>query len=120
MNHRLARIGQQLRAQLSSILAERVRDPRLVGVTILEVRPSADTSYARVFFRTFGDRDEAEAALEKALPFVRRCLAERSSRRRVPELDFRYDESQERAERVENILRQLGDLNEPEGQENAP
>ena len=82
-------------------------------MTILEVRPAVDLSYARVFFRTYGDREQAEAALAGAKPFVRRCLAQRSTLRRVPELDFRYDESQERAERVEKILREVGAAGDP-------
>ncbi|MBW2281646.1 MAG: 30S ribosome-binding factor RbfA [Deltaproteobacteria bacterium] len=107
MSHRKARAASDIRTKLASVIAERVRDPRLSGVSILEVRPSPDFSYARVFFRTLGDRAEAEAALDHAKPFLRRCLAEGSRSRRVPELDFRYDESPERAAHVEQILEEL-------------
>ena len=107
MSHRKARLASEMRARLAAVIAERVRDPRLVGVSILEVRPSPDFSYARVFFRTLGDRAEAEAALDHARPFLRRCLAEGLRTRRVPELDFRYDESPERAAHVEEILEEL-------------
>ena len=83
------------------------------------MRAAVDLSYARVFYRTYGDRDEAESALEKANPYLRRCLAERLKLRRVPELDFRYDESQERAQRVEGILSELEAARDPDGRENA-
>lgn len=107
MSHRKARAASDIRARLAQVIGERVSDPRLAQVTILEVRPAPDFSYARVFFRTLGDRAEAEAALDGARPFLRRCLAEGMRLRRVPELDFRYDESPERAELVEGILDEL-------------
>ena len=109
MSHRKARIASEMRARLAQVLVERVADPRLAQVSILEVRPAPDLSYARVFFRTLGDRAEAEAALEGAKPFLRRCLVEGMRMRRVPELDFRYDESPERAARVERILGELAE-----------
>lgn len=116
MSHRRARVASEMRSRLARVVRERVADPRLAQVSILEVRPSQDFSYARVFFRTLGDRAEAEAALDGAGPFLRRCLAEGMQLRRVPELEFRYDESPERAERVERILDELGDLGKEEGE----
>jgi len=107
MNHRRARIAGDIRARLAEIINEKVRDPRLSGVSILEVRPAPDMSYARVFFRTLGERAAAEEGLAKAAPFLRRCLADALDLRRVPELDFRFDESPERAARVEGILAEV-------------
>jgi ribosome-binding factor A len=107
VSHRKQRVASEIRQRLARVLAERVSDPRLAQVSILEVRPSPDFSYARVFFRTLGDRAQAEAALDGARPFLRRCLADGMQLRHVPELDFRYDESPERAGRVEQILDEL-------------
>ncbi len=107
MSHRRARVASELRTRLADVIAQRVGDPRLAPVSILEVRPAPDYSYARVFFRTLGDRAEAQAALDHAKPFLRRCLSQGMRLRRVPELDFRYDESPERAARVDGILDEL-------------
>ncbi len=106
MSHRLARVARELRDRL----AESVRhasDPRLARVSILEVRPSPDLSYARVFYRTLGAREEAESALRGAAGFLRGELAREIRLRRVPELDFHFDESPERGDRVEGLLREL-------------
>jgi len=51
VSHRKARIAGQLRVRLAEILATKVSDPRLSGVTVVEVRPSPDFSIARVFYR---------------------------------------------------------------------
>ncbi len=107
MSHRKARVAQDLRARLTEILRKRVSDPRLEGVTLSGVEPTPDFALARVFFWTRGDPSEALQAFEKAGPFIRRCLGERLKLRRVPELEFRLDESLERAERVEEILREV-------------
>lgn len=107
MSHRRERVASEIRSRLATLLRERVNDPRLAQVSILEVRPAPDFSYARVFYRTLGERAEAQSALDGAAPFLRRCLGEGMKLRRVPELDFRYDESPERAGRVEEILEEL-------------
>jgi ribosome-binding factor A len=103
----LERVGRELRDKLATIVEQRVSDPRLRGVSIVEVRPSPDLSYARVFYRTLGDPREAERALRKAKPFLRRCLAENLRLRRVPELDLRHDPSVESAERIEHLLAEI-------------
>jgi ribosome-binding factor A len=120
MSHRRARVGKDMRQQLAAIIRQRVSDPRLAGLTVMEVRPSPDFSFARVFYRTLGDPAEAATALEKAKPYIRRCLAENSRRRVVPQLEFQFDESVDRAARVEDILDELARAREPEeGQEEA-
>ncbi len=103
----LERVARELRDKLASIVEERVSDPRLRGVSIIEVRPSPDLSYARVFYRTLGDPREAERALGKAKPFLRRCLAENLRLRRVPELDLRHDPTVESAQRIEHLLSEI-------------
>lgn len=112
MSHRQARRAHELRDRLAAILSTRVSDPRLREVTITGVEVSPDFSFARVFFRTLGDRAVVEAALARAKSFFRRQLADVLAARRVPELDFRLDESIDEAARVEEILRELRDERE--------
>ena len=113
MKHTRERVASDLRHRLSEIFALRVSDPRLREVTIVEVRPSADLSFAKVFYRTLGDPAEIGDAIERAKPFVRHCLAEGWKLRRVPELAFIHDTSPDRAERIEQILREVGAGDEP-------
>jgi ribosome-binding factor A len=68
---------------------------------------SSDLSLARVFFRTLSDCEDGQRSLERAKPFIRRCLGEETRLRRVPELDFRLDESLDNAQRIEQILREI-------------
>jgi len=107
VKHMQARLGQEIHGRLATILRERTQDPRLELLAITEVKVSPDASFARVFYRTLGDRDETVAALEKAKPYLRRRLAGELHVRRVPELDFRLDESLDRAERIDSVLREI-------------
>jgi ribosome-binding factor A len=108
-------VAQELRDRIAEILTRQVRDPRLELMTVTALEISPDLSFARVFYRTLGDRDAADRALRKAKPFIRRHLAEGLPLRRVPELDFRWDESADQAERVDRILDDLAREREQKG-----
>jgi ribosome-binding factor A len=65
---------------------------------------------ARVFYTSMGDekaRRETARALGRATPFFRRQVGSRLQLRRVPELEFRFDESIAHQDRIEQILRDL-------------
>jgi ribosome-binding factor A len=65
---------------------------------------------ARVFYTTLGDskaRRDTARALERATPFFRRQIGSRLRLRRVPEVEFRFDESIAHQDRIEQILRDL-------------
>jgi ribosome-binding factor A len=107
---RAARIGDQIRAELSELLRREVKDPGVGFVTITEVRVTPDLQIARAYYTTLGDdkaRRETRRALDRATPFLRRQVGQRLRLRRVPELEFLVDESIERADRIERIIQEL-------------
>ena len=116
MSHRRSRVAALLRERLAQVLRERVSDPRLEGISIIEVRSAPDGSFARVFYRSGRERSDVEAALASAKPFIRRCLSEGLEMRRVPELDFRYDPAEASGERMGEILDELRKAGKDESQ----
>jgi ribosome-binding factor A len=121
-------VAHDLRARVAEILELRVSDPRLRGLTVQSVEITPDFSIAKVYVSSLGSVEDAMQALEKAGPFVRRCLAEDLTMRRVPELRFHADTSLERAARIDAILREIeqdraehpgGENGDPEGEEPA-
>lgn len=84
-------------------------DPRVDGVTVTAVKLSDDLQIATVYFRLWsgGDPDRARSGLESAAGFLRNKLAKALKIRRVPELRFFYDESIERASRIEDLLTKI-------------
>jgi len=109
--HRPDRVGDQIRQELSDLLSRGVvHDPGIGFITLTRVKMSPDLQLARVFYTMMGDaaaRRDTAAALERATPFLRRHIASRLRLRRVPELDFRFDESVAHQDRIEQILRDL-------------
>jgi ribosome-binding factor A len=109
--HRPDRVGEQIRDELSSLLGRGVvHDPGIGFITLTRVKVSADLQMARVFYTSLGDaaaRRETAKALVRATPFLRRQIARVLSLRRVPELDFKFDESIAHQDRIEQILRDL-------------
>ena len=106
--------------ELSEILSRGVvHDPGIGFITLTRVKMSPDLQLARVFYTMMGDaaaRRETAAALERATPFLRRHIGGRLRLRRVPEIEFRFDESVAHQDRIEQILR---DLHEEEAQRTA-
>jgi ribosome-binding factor A len=107
---RPTRIGDQLRVELSDLIARQVQDPGIGFLTITHVKVSADLQVARVYYTTLGDekaRRESGRALGRATPFLRRQIGARLRLKRVPSIEFVFDESVERGDRIEQILRDL-------------
>ena len=109
--HRPDRVGDQIRQELSELLSRgAVHDPGIGFITLTRVKVSADLQVARVFYTCMGDdkaRRETSRALERATPFLRRHLGARLRLRRVPEIEFRFDESIASQDRIEQILQEL-------------
>jgi len=104
------RVGDQIRVEITGMLTREVHDPGIGFLTVTRVEVSADLQHAKVYYTTLGDekaRRESARALERASPFLRRQLAGRIRLRRAPELHFFFDESVERHDRIERILRDL-------------
>jgi ribosome-binding factor A len=111
--HRPDRVGDQIRQELSEMLSRgTVHDPGIGFITLTRVKVSPDLQMARVYYTSMGDpkaRRETEKALQRATPFLRRQVGSRLQLRRVPELEFRFDESIANQDRIEQILRDLHD-----------
>lgn len=113
---RPARVGDQIREELSELLTREVKDPGIGLITVTHVKVSADLQVARAYWTIMGDeksRKETSKALERATPFLRRQIAGRLRLKRVPELAFQYDESIERQERIEALLQEIHAAEQP-------
>lgn len=87
-----------------------VHDPGIGFITLTRVTVSPDLQIAHVYYSSMGDpgaRKDTARALERATPFLRREIGNRIRLRRVPQIDFRFDEAVEHQDRVEQILRDL-------------
>jgi ribosome-binding factor A len=107
---RASRVGDQIRVEIADLLAREVHDPGIGFLTVTWVKMTPDLQQARVYYTTMGDdkaRRDTERALERAAPFLRRQLGRRLRLRRVPDLQFFFDASIERQDRIERILQDI-------------
>lgn len=110
LSHRTERIAEQIREELSQMLATEVSDPGVGLVTVTRVKVTADLSLARIYWTIIGDaaeRKKTDKALKRTIPYLRHLLASRMTLRRVPELTFQFDESVAAQDRIERILQEL-------------
>lgn len=107
---RQERVSQLLYQELSVLITGELNDPVLNMVDVTQVRVSRDLRSARIYVYHHDDEvtpKEVLRGLERAQPFLRGQIAERCGLRMVPELFFTYDDSPEKAARVEELLKQI-------------
>lgn len=110
MSQRLvAKVREEIKRRLSEIFEYEARDPRLRGVTVMDVGLSGDLRYATVYVSLTDLSDEQEAVktlevLGKDRGFFRSQLAKRLKLRHTPEIRFELDEVEKRARRIEELL----------------
>jgi ribosome-binding factor A len=103
-------VGRQIQEELSDLIHRHVKDPRLGYVTVTDVQVTRDLKFARVYVSVMGDgqiRDTSLKTLQRAMPFLRKELGRRIRLRHVPELEFKQDQTLERASRIDRLLDDL-------------
>lgn len=110
MSHRIEKINNLIRQEISELLQRQVKDPRLgTFIAVTEVSTSPDLKSAKVFVSRISNQEEKEEtmqALEAAAGFLRKSLMKNLRLRRVPDLYFYWDDSIERADRLFRLLDQ--------------
>lgn len=101
------RIESEMQRVLADLIAREVKDPRVGHVTITAVEMLHDMSMARVLFVPFGGEhsaEEVQTGLTRASGFMRGEVGRRLSLRHAPRLEFKLDESIERAQRLTSLI----------------
>lgn len=101
------RLAEQIKEEVSLIIAGEVEDPRVGFVTVTDAKLSADLRHAKVYVSVIGSENEIKgslAALKHASGFIRAQLGAVLRMRHTPELHFAYDDAESRAARIEEIL----------------
>jgi ribosome-binding factor A len=107
---RARRVADRIHQELSHLFHREVADPRLSMLTVTAVEVDRELAYATIFVTASGGEErmkEVLQALEGAKGFLRRELAYRVQLRSFPQLRFRWDFSQERGARIDELLDML-------------
>lgn len=104
---RMRRVNEVMRQVVGATIAGELQDPRIGFVTVTAVDTSPDLRTAEVHVSVFGTDDEKEAslkALRAAHGVIQRAISSQLHMKRTPSLSFTYDESIERADRLNRLM----------------
>jgi len=111
MTHRIERVNQLIRREVSELIQQQLRDPRLDDfIAVTEVNTSPDLKYARIFVSSMSGKQEEKKilrVLNAAAGFLRTELAHKMRLRHMPELSFHWDDSIEHGDRILRLLDQV-------------
>jgi ribosome-binding factor A len=100
MADRIVRITEAFKKELSQIIREDLKDPRISSLTsVLSVNVTKDLKYAKAYISVYGTTEEKENAikgLKSAAGFIRKEIAHRLNLRFTPEIQFEIDNSIEK------------------------
>ena len=107
--YRTDRVSAQLRRELGTIVHAMVRVHGLPSVSVSDVEITRDMAHAKVFVTALQSERAKEAmkGLKELTPEIRHELSRAVKMRHTPELHFHYDDSVDRGERIDNLLRDL-------------
>jgi ribosome-binding factor A len=109
------RVSEAIKKEASLIIHDELNDPRLGFVTITKVEVTEDLRYVKIFFSVLGkdqDYKKTQEALDSALGFIRRLIAQRINLRLAPEIIFKEDRSVEYSIKIEEVLNEIKQLDE--------
>jgi ribosome-binding factor A len=104
------RVAELIRQAIADLIVHKIKDPRVQGVTITEVRMSADLKLARVYFSGLTDGKDAVhlEGLAASEGFIRSQLRHQLDLKYIPQLSFFYDSSFDNFARINKLLKDIG------------
>ncbi|MEA4901501.1 30S ribosome-binding factor RbfA [Desulfitobacterium sp.] len=108
--HRASRLGEALKEEISQMIREELKDPRIGFVTVTSVEVAEDLGHAKVFVSVLGDSQQSKESLEalnRAAGFIRNEIGRRIRLRYTPEITFKYDSSIEHGAHIAELLREV-------------
>ena len=107
--HRTDRVAAQLRRELGTLVHAAVREQGLGSTSVSDVEVTRDMAHAKVFVTVLQPEKARETvkALKELAPEIRYQLARAMQLRHVPELHFHYDDSVDKGERIDQLLRDM-------------
>jgi ribosome-binding factor A len=106
--NRSDRVGDLLQELVSQLLMKEVSDPRIGAITLTGVEVSKDLRHAKIYFSILAGSEKKEqvtSGLKSATGFIRGRAAKDLKLRFVPTIEFIYDETEDRAQRIEDLLK---------------
>jgi ribosome-binding factor A len=114
---RMRRVDEAIRQVIGDAVAGDLKDPRVGFITVTDVKTSADLRHARVYVSVLGEagrpseaqlREATLEGLRSAHGFLQGRIASELRLKRTPTLEFSYDDTLDRALRVDELIEEAG------------
>jgi len=109
-SYRASRVAEQMKKEVSQIIQEELKDPRVGFVTVTGVDISNDLRYAKIYISILSSGEEETETLEvlnNAKGFIRSEIGKRIRLRFTPEITFKLDKSLERGAYINKLITQV-------------
>ena len=106
--NRSDRVGDLLLELVAQLFTREVSDPRIGAITLTAAEVTKDLRHAKIYFSILGGSEkktQVASGLKSATGFIRGRVAKDLKLRFVPTIEFVYDETEERARRIEDLLK---------------
>lgn len=110
MSRRSERVAEAIRREVSLLITDKLRDPRLGFVTVTKATITEDLRNAVIYYSILGDekvKSRTKKGLASARSFIRTEIGHRLKLRYTPEVRLREDDTLDYAERIENTLKKI-------------
>ena len=104
---RMRRVDEAMREVLSGAITSELKDPRVGFVTVTSVDTAPDLRQARVYVSVLGSepvRRRSLDGLRSAHGYLQRRVADELRLKHTPTLDFLYDDTAERGQRIAELI----------------
>ena len=112
---RMKTINDRIKEILSVVLLTKIEDPRLMDVSVTDVRVDRELDYANIYVSSLdkdADQDEILEALSRASGYLKHEISQEIDLRIMPKLRFFWDPTPQRADRIDALLAQIRAENE--------
>lgn len=110
MSHRSGRLSEAIKKEVSSIIQQELKDPRIGFASITSVNVTGDLRYATIYISVLGDENQTKdtiTALKRAQGYIRTEIGRRIKLRYTPEILFELDDSISHGAKVMKLLREV-------------
>jgi len=108
--HRAFRLAETIKIEVSKLILEGIKDPRLGFVTITDVEVTDDLRSAKIFVSIMGSEEDVKNSMDvlnRASGYIRGEIGKIVRLRYVPEISFKYDRSIEHGAYISQLLREM-------------
>ncbi len=117
-NVRVHRVAEQIKKEVSQLIQNEIKDPRIGFITVTDVEVTGDLQQATIYISILGSeaqKRDSLLGLGKAEGFIRREIGKRIRLRHTPEISFSFDSSIEYGSKIEKLLSDIkAEENHPE------